>query len=703
MHPFRRLTSALLVFIALLPALTRAQSAWAVSHTNLPNVSSATSVAFGNGRFVAALATASSGPSAAWSTDGLTWTASSLASAGNGSVLFVAGSFYLAGGNTLYRSTDGDTWTTVFHPSDGRNLFGLATDGRALLVGSGTIPSAPYTLYYSADRVTFRETAALPGSAINQSNTLLNAGYVNGRYFVNIMSVLPGGNGATPTYTTTDEGATWTLSTSLVNTMLLATGNGRLVADGTSPAGIYACATSTDGTTFTFTHVDPFLRGVGSMGFAGGRFFYLGSLSASTDGVTWAALATVPAPGPAGRGLLAIAYGNGRFVAVGSEGTGERNAAGQFTSRDAILSLMAPAPPVISTGPLERSAPEGSATTFSVVAQDSTSSGLTYQWFRNGSAIAGATNATYTLNSVTLADAGLYSVTVRNSLGATTSDAAALTVTARSRISNVSVLTSLSTADDNFTLGYVVGGLSGSANKPLLIRAAGPSLAPLGVAGPLEDPKLELFSGSASAGGNDNWGGSSALAALQVSVGAFPFVTPTSKDAAFSLLATARVNSVKISSANAGTGVVLAEVYDATPPASFTPATPRLINVSVLKQIGNGFTMGFSIAGTVPKSVLIRAVGPTLGAAPFNVSGTATDPRLTLFNGSSVKLDENDNWGGSVPLNTAFTNVGAFGLVNNASKDAALLTVLPPGSYSVQVSGVGGSIGVVLVELYEIP
>jgi hypothetical protein len=46
--------------------------------------------------------------------------------------------------------------------------------------------------------------------------------------------------------------------------------------------------------------------------------------------------------------------------------------------------------------------------------------------------------------------------------------------------------------------------------------------------------------------------------------------------------------------------------------------------------------------------------------------------------------------------------VGAFGLPA-ASRDAAVLTSLTPGSYTVQVSGVGGATGEALVEIYEVP
>jgi pectinesterase len=52
----------------------------------------------------------------------------------------------------------------------------------------------------------------------------------------------------------------------------------------------------------------------------------------------------------------------------------------------------------------------------------------TYQWFKNGAAISGATSATLKIDSVQTADAGSYNFTATNASGATTSDKAALTV-----------------------------------------------------------------------------------------------------------------------------------------------------------------------------------------------------------------------------------------------------------------------------------
>ena len=58
-----------------------------------------------------------------------------------------------------------------------------------------------------------------------------------------------------------------------------------------------------------------------------------------------------------------------------------------------------------------------------------------------------------------------------------------------------------------------------------------------------------------------------------------------------------------------------------------------------------------------------------------------------------------NEWSGILGIVAA---VGAFPL-QASSKDAALLVELQPGAYTVQVSGVGGTTGVALIEVYEAP
>ena len=106
------------------------------------------------------------------------------------------------------------------------------------------------------------------------------------------------------------------------------------------------------------------------------------------------------------------------------------------------------------------------------------------------------------------------------------------------------------------------------------------------------------------------------------------------------------------------------------------------------------------MVGPGSRTVLIRGIGPTLGAAPFNLTGVAADPRVTLYAGTRW-MAANDDWGGSSALAAAFTRVGAFSLANT-SRDAALITTLAPGNYSVQITGAGANPGLALVEVYEI-
>lgn len=136
----------------------------------------------------------------------------------------------------------------------------------------------------------------------------------------------------------------------------------------------------------------------------------------------------------------------------------------------------------------------------------------------------------------------------------------------------------------------------------------------------------------------------------------------------------------------------------------------RLTNLSTRAQTAPGagvLTAGFALGAGAGKPVLIRAVGPTLGLAPFAVAGVLADPFLTLFNSANAIVATNDNWGTS--LETAaitaatFSAAGAFALPAG-SRDAAILTTLPPGNYTAQVAGAPGSdgTGLVIVEVYEL-
>ncbi|HSU55234.1 MAG TPA: immunoglobulin domain-containing protein [Candidatus Dormibacteraeota bacterium] len=91
-------------------------------------------------------------------------------------------------------------------------------------------------------------------------------------------------------------------------------------------------------------------------------------------------------------------------------------------------------PPVILVQPLSVSVLNLGIATFTVVASSGTT--MTYQWFKNGNVILGATSATYSLVNVTTADQGTYTVKITNAGGTVTSSPATLAVMAPPSISS---------------------------------------------------------------------------------------------------------------------------------------------------------------------------------------------------------------------------------------------------------------------------
>src|SRR5262249_28437454 len=146
---------------------------------------------------------------------------------------------------------------------------------------------------------------------------------------------------------------------------------------------------------------------------------------------------------------------------------------------------------------------------------------------------------------------------------------------------------------------------------------------------------------------NDDWAGDPQVATVAPQVGAFGLASPTSKDAALITSRGSGSYTAQISGAGTQTGIVLAEIYDATPANMASATLPRLVNVSARTQVGTGGNIliaGFVVSGEGTKRILIRAIGPTLSA--FGVPSVLADPKLELYQaGVSSPLSTNDNWG----------------------------------------------------------
>jgi len=264
---------------------------------------------------------------------------------------------------------------------------------------------------------------------------------------------------------------------------------------------------------------------------------------------------------------------------------------------------------------------------------------------------------------------------------------------------NLSTRGQVGTGSNIMIAGFVVGG---AVPKQLLLRAIGPTLTQFSVSGALTSTQLSLFnSGGGLVVSNQGWSTGNATAAIMNSAGAFALPTGSGDSALVATLAPGSYTA-QMSGVSGLTGVGLVEIYDLDQVAPFS--TQKLTNVSTRGTVGTQILIGgLVINGSAPKRMLVRGVGPTLGT--LGVSGALSTPVLRIYNSAGTLIRENTSWqtgndSGLVTL--AESQTGAFTL-GSGSADSVLLIVLPPGSYSAQVSSTGSATGTALIEMYEVP
>ena len=371
------------------------------------------------------------------------------------------------------------------------------------------------------------------------------------------------------------------------------------------------------------------------------------------------------------------------------------NAAGSAAATVDLAILPAPAVPVFTQQP--RSVRARLGETVTLTAAVAASPAPTYTWFFRGGEFCNTDSPVLTLSNVTAAYAGEYYCVATNATGSATSATASLSLEFTGLV-NLSARAKVGTGANVVIPGITV---RGTQPKTLLIRAAGPALAGFGVGGALADPSLSVF--TAAGDGilvNDNWNDVPDVAALRTvtgAQGAFA-LAEGSRDAAMLVTLPPGGYTVQVAGVGSGAaaqGVAIVEVYE----ADANPST--LVNLSCRAEVGTGTDIliaGFAISGTEAKRILVRAVGPALGS--LGVSGALANPQLEIIrSGEATPLYRNDDW--DAALAPTFAGAGAFALPPG-SRDAALVVTLPPGSYTAQVSGVGGTTGVALVEVYDL-
>jgi uncharacterized delta-60 repeat protein len=149
-------------------------------------------------------------------------------------------------------------------------------------------------------------------------------------------------------------------------------------------------------------------------------------------------------------------------------------------------------------------------------------------------------------------------------------------------------------------------------------------------------------------------------------------------------------------------GHILVAGSAVVPPTSFALVAlegddpPRMYGLSTRMQVLTGEDVaigGFIIGGSAPKKVMVRARGPSLG-----IAGALADPVLTLVPAAGGPITVNDDW----QLDANAAALAATGYNPSLPQEAALLRELAPGAYTAIVTGAGGTIGLAIVEIYEV-
>lgn len=413
------------------------------------------------------------------------------------------------------------------------------------------------------------------------------------------------------------------------------------------------------------------------------------------DNFTITPASTAPAPTPVPGGA------SSPDVAVTSISNAGPTFSASFAPYSATVISLSSAPQIVSQ-PNEQFTTVGGSATFSVTAAGAST--LTYQWYFNGAPIDGATTSTYSISSAQASNAGTYTVTVTDSDGSITSSPVNLSVntgTSTARLTNISTRALVGTGGNILIPGLYI---SGAGTETLLIRADGPVLTQYGVSGVLATPTLSVFDSTGTlVASNTGWGtgpNASQIPSISASVGAFA-LPANSADCALIANLTAGAYTVQISGVGNTTGVALAEVYEVS-----ASGTARLANISTRAMVGTGGNIlipGFYISGTGTEELLVRADGPAL--TQYGVGGVLTQPTLSVYNASGALVATNTVWGtgaNASQIPGLDASLGAFALATG-STDSAQIVSLAPGGYTIQVSGVSGTTGVALAEIYEVP
>lgn len=262
-----------------------------------PQGASLLAVAYGNGTFVAV----GKNGTILWSDDGVAWSVARQAQREALAAVAFGGGWFVAVGRegTIRTSADGREWKTrISHTGEQLNSVAYG-GGRFVAVG------AKGTVLRSADSVSWTQVGAGTAGALS------SVGYGNGRF----LAVEPGG-----TIHLSVDGSRWTDAAGLGRVdSNVAFGNGSFVLFGSrTMGGPEVALTSPDGVKWA-QHMVPADTPVRAVTYHNGKYVALresGASLTSFDGSTWRGHNTAPERWPP----AGVAGGDGQFVAVGPAG-----------------------------------------------------------------------------------------------------------------------------------------------------------------------------------------------------------------------------------------------------------------------------------------------------------------------------------------------------------------------------------------------
>jgi hypothetical protein len=147
--------------------------------------------------------------------------------------------------------------------------------------------------------------------------------------------------------------------------------------------------------------------------------------------------------------------------------------------------------------------------------------------------------------------------------------------------------------------------------------------------------------------------------------------------------------------------------FNALASAELYTATPHLGNVSARAFVQTGDNVmigGFIVQGTEPKRVIVRAIGPEL--TQYGVPNALVNPTLELHDSTGTLIASNDNWAttviGGIITSSQFREIRHSGYAPGDGRESAIIAELPAGNYTAIVRGVNNTMGVALVEVYDL-